>query len=186
MNFSESFIKEIVSKIEKDSEEKNLDYFCLSRDIFQARVDSYVLRTNKYLESAVIGEIGNNTFDHNWDFLPEHVRGTYFNSELREGMVVLADFGRGIRASLKSVFNAKSDQEAVEIAFTKQLSGRAPEQRGNGLKFVADSFKTKNWSLYFQSGGGCCIIKRGSLSFCTTNFVFQGCLAILYFIEEES
>ena len=65
-------------------------------------------------------------------------------------MVVLADFGRGIRASLKSVFNAKSDQEAVEIAFTKQLSGRAPEQRGNGLKFVADSFKTKNWSLRLQ------------------------------------
>ncbi|MGN0740824.1 MAG: hypothetical protein ACI4LX_11705 [Treponema sp.] len=185
MMFAEEYIKNIISIIEQDSKNNNLEYFCLSRDIFQARVDSFVLKTNKYLESAVIGEIGNNTFDHNWDYLPNHVRGTYFNTELYDNIVVLADFGRGIKASLSRVFDARSHQEAVEIAFTKQLSGRAPEQRGNGLKFVADSVKNKKWSLYFQSGDGCCIIENSSISFCTINFVFQGCLAILHFVEEE-
>ena len=184
MKFSEEFIKKIISKIEKDSIEKNLDYFCLSRDIFQARVDSFVLRTNKYLESAVIGEIGNNTFDHNWDFLPGHVRGTYFNTEVKDNIIVLADFGRGIKASLESVYKTQNDKEAVTIAFTKQLSGRAPEQRGNGLKFVADSVKNKKWSLYFQSGNGCCIINGGQINFSSSSFVFIGCLAILNFCEE--
>jgi len=29
-----------------------------------------------------------------------------------------------------------TDEEAVRTAFTKVVSGRAPESRGNGLKFV--------------------------------------------------
>lgn len=41
--------------------------FSKTRDVFQARLDTYISRTNKYLESAVIGEIGNNTYDHNLD-----------------------------------------------------------------------------------------------------------------------
>ena len=41
--------------------------FSKTRDVFQARLYIYISRTNKYLESAVIGEIGNNTYDHNLD-----------------------------------------------------------------------------------------------------------------------
>ncbi len=35
--------------IETASLQKNSDYFCISRDIFQARLDSFILKTNKYL-----------------------------------------------------------------------------------------------------------------------------------------
>ena len=49
----------------KSSKSKDTDFFCISRDIFQARLDTYIIKSNKYLESAIIGEIGNNTFDHN-------------------------------------------------------------------------------------------------------------------------
>ena len=63
--FEKEFIKTLAEKIEKAALEKNTDYFCTMRDIFQARLDSYVARTSNYLASAIIGEIGNNTFDHN-------------------------------------------------------------------------------------------------------------------------
>ena len=174
------FIKKIIKCIEEASHNHDFDYFCVSRDIFQARLDSFIVHTNKYFESAVIGEIGNNTFDHNWDFAEDEMRGTYFNSEY-DGYVVLADFGKGIKNSLSRVRLLDSDLDAVKMAFTERVSGRAPEQRGNGLKFVCDSVKDKKWELYFQSGNGCCIIKDGNIRFETVDFSFAGCLAVLKF-----
>lgn len=138
MHINDDVVLNVIRDIEKASLEKNMDYFCTTRDVFQARVDAYVLRTNKYLQTAIIGEIGNNTFDHNWDFDVEHVRGAYFNSEYSNGMIVLADFGRGIRKSLQVVKHFDSDLDALKSAFTEEISGRAPEQRGNGLKFVSE------------------------------------------------
>lgn len=43
-----------------------------------SRVDTYVSCTSRYLESAVIGELGNNTFDHNLDYDGSHLRGSFF------------------------------------------------------------------------------------------------------------
>lgn len=181
MIFSDDYIKNIITKIEEASKNKDKDYFCLTRDIFQARIDSYALRTTKYLESAIIGEIGNNTFDHNFDYAEGHLRGTYLNLEEIENTVILADFGRGIRKSLEKVYQAKDDKDAIEIAFTKQISGRAPEQRGNGLKFVLENVKDKNWSLYYQSGSGCCTIDDKKVIFSCSNFNVIGCLSIFVF-----
>lgn len=65
------------------------------------------METEKYLGAAVIGEIGNNTFDHNWDFSEGYPRGTYLKFERQQDMVILADFGRGIRQSLKAVLTQK-------------------------------------------------------------------------------
>lgn len=178
-------LEEIIIKakkhINKSSLQKDTDYFCTSRDIFQARLDSYILNTGNYIESAVIGEIGNNSFDHNWKFADGHMRGTYFNLNFENEYVVLADFGRGIRQSLCSVINLNSDLEAVTTGFTKQISGRLPEQRGNGLKFVAETIKNKKWSLYFQTGDACCIINDGTISFKETEDSIIGCLCILNF-----
>lgn len=118
---------------------------------FQARLDAYVSNTNRYFESAVIGEIGNNTFDHNWEYEKRHVRGAYFNTDNKR-LIILVDFGQGLRNSLSSVRKINSDLEAVIIAFTERLSGRAPEQRGNGLKFVCDAVKEKIVVFIFSIG----------------------------------
>lgn len=171
-------ISEIIQTINKASLQKNTDYFCTSRDIFQARLDAYIARTQQYLLSAVIGEIGNNTFDHNWDYADGHARGVYFNSEI-SNEIIMADFGRGLRNSLFSVRKCDTDLEAIKVAFTEQVSGRAPEQRGNGLKFVLESVKEKNWYLYFQSGNACCIISDGQIDFLETTISFTGCLAVV-------
>lgn len=178
---SEEKINKIKQVIETDSKNKNLDYFCTSRDILQARIDTFVLRTSKFIESAVIGEIGNNTFDHNWDFEANHQRGAYFNTDYESDTVILADFGRGIQASLKKVVSVADDLEALETGFTKHISGRAPEQRGNGLKFVYETVIMKGWSFYFQSGNACCRIENGIAEFSKTEDAFTGCLAIIEF-----
>src|SRR3989344_504362 len=76
-------------------------YYCETRDIFQARLDAMVgvlLVSAKipegdiYILSAIAGEIGNNSFDHNlgnW----HDVSGIFFNYELDENKltIILAD-----------------------------------------------------------------------------------------------
>lgn len=87
---------------------------------------------------AVLGEIGNNSFDHNlghWRDRP----GCRFGRDLTADPALfwIADRGRGVLASLRQALPAlSSDQEALEIAYRRTVSGRAPERRGNGLKFV--------------------------------------------------
>lgn len=179
--FSTDFLQNIIDNIEKASKDKNLDYFCTTRDVFQARIDSFALKSKKYLQSAIIGEIGNNTFDHNWDFDKNHVRGCYLNLDIGDEIIVLADFGRGIRDSLSKVKNLEDDLSAVKTAFLESVSGRAPELRGNGLKFVSKNILNNGWSMYFQSGTGCCTIESGIINFFNTDFSITGCLAICKF-----
>src|SRR5262249_41776164 len=51
--------------------------------------------------------------------------------------VWIADRGQGIFHSLTKVHPIiKTEQAALKAAFEAIISGRAPEQRGNGLKFV--------------------------------------------------
>lgn len=142
---------------------------CPTRDIFQARLDSLyrsLLATGRSehetaLLIAIIGEIGNNCFDHNlgtWKDIP----GCWFASRLENGIhwTVIADRGQGVLASLRRVApQLSSHQEALETAFRKQLSGRAPEQRGNGLKFVRQV-------MHGHAGRGlCCVSGDGIISF---------------------
>jgi hypothetical protein len=46
---------------------KTSEHFSATRDVFTARMQSYIIETNKYLESAIIGEIGNNTSNLDWE-----------------------------------------------------------------------------------------------------------------------
>jgi hypothetical protein len=63
----------------------------------------------------------------------------------------------------------------------KVVSGRAPEQRGNGLKFVLANMRSNKRSLYFQSGDGCCVLSNGVVEYQTGTFSIPGFLAILDF-----
>ena len=104
------FVQCVVNEISRASKFHDLDYFCVSRDIFQARLDAYTLR-----------------------------------------------------------------------AFNERISGRAPEQRGNGLKFVLNSVREKNWKLYFQSGNAVCKIENERVEFFEIDFSIIGCFAIMKF-----
>ena len=71
-------------------------------------------------------------------------------------------------------------EQAVETAFTKRISGRSPEQRGNGLKFVSEAVQQNKWHLYFQSGSGSCSIDENGMKF-SEKEALTGCLAIIDF-----
>jgi hypothetical protein len=174
-------VKTIFSDVQTHFQETS-EYFSETRDVFTARLQSYVIATKSYLESAVIGEFGNNAFDHNFIFAKGSPRGVYCNFSYLREYVVLADYGRGVRQSLLPVLpELKTDQEAVKTAFTMRISGRSPEQRGNGLKFASETIRQNNWHLYFQSGIGTCLIDKTGISYAESAAHVLGCLVIIKF-----
>lgn len=136
------------------------DQYCQTHDIFRARLDtmSVILGQDSNIKDitslivAVTGEIGNNSFDHNFGNWPD-VPGIFFNYNTDKRIIVLADRGLGIRATLLRVRpDLKDDINALTVAFTERVSGRAPEQRGNGLKFVHDIAIKYPIGVFLQSG----------------------------------
>lgn len=152
---------------EKNQLEAN--YVSTTRDVFQVRLDGFLTGIHQQgvsleqsaLLAAVVGEIGNNCFDHNlgqWKNTP----GCWFQWEGEKGgvQVWIADQGNGVFSTLHRVVpSLKTDQQALEIAFEKTISGRAPEKRGNGLKFVRNIINA-------HSGRGLvCLSGSGAVSF---------------------
>jgi hypothetical protein len=135
-----------------------------TRDVLSARLPHLKSLVREGLSAQVLplvisaaGEIGNNSFDHNlgqWRDVP----GCWFEAQItgRYLWVCVADRGQGIFRSLARVHPELTDaQSAVRAAFEKIISGRAPEQRGNGLKFVKNSLSgTPGRGLACTSGKG--------------------------------
>ncbi len=101
---------------------------------------------------AVVGEIGDNAFTHNIGNWPDQP-GIFFGYDLGKREVMIADRGQGIYATLKRVApEMQNDKDALQVALTKFISGRAPEKRGNGLKFVREVVIDNDFTLEIQSG----------------------------------
>lgn len=138
-------------------------WVCETRDIFQARLGTLLKKLiseklpepDAYMFSALAGEVGNNSFDHNlgqWQDIP----GCWFEYRISpsELNMVIADRGQGILTSLKRVLpELQDDATALKTAFYERISGRKPEKRGNGLKFVRSILdQSENKTLVFTSG----------------------------------
>ena len=139
--------------------------YCDTRDVFEGRLAKLASSAQReatfsadesYLLAAVVGEIGNNCFDHNighWKYEP----GLHFVPFItkRSVSIVIADRGRGVYQSLSSIYkDIKDPQSALEAAFQKRISGRFPERRGNGLKFVRQVINgDKQRGIWCQSSG---------------------------------
>lgn len=171
---------------------KNLvtdDILCQTRDVFQTRLD-HLLKTlrNKlqndnlaFLLVAVAGEIGNNAFDHNlgnWRDTP----GLVFSVDLEMREIILADRGRGVFATIRQAKpSVSNDKEALNAAFTETISGRFPEQRGNGLKFVKNIIEENNLALNFYSGSATVDLRPRNFEITNTKILIPGTLAIIHF-----
>ena len=152
------------------------DFYCSNVSVFQTRLIklenelSKIKRLSKIfpLISAITGEIGNNSFDHNLGNWPD-ILGIFFAWDLDRGKIILADRGQGILSTLKKVKpELTNHQDALLTAFTEVISGRAPEHRGNGLKFVRDVVIANKISLFFQTGNAWLKIQKND-----SNMVFQ-------------
>ncbi len=165
------------------------EYYCQTRDIFNARViriskeamNNSIPKNLADLLTAIMGEVGNNSYDHNigkWKDVP----GTFFAHDLNNKKIVLADRGQGILSTLKKVRpSLKNDEEAVYTAFTEKLSGRAPESRGNGLKFVRSAIEHNALSIEFSSGNAKLYIekKNKEMIIKQNENNIDGCIAII-------
>lgn len=168
------------------------DFYCPSKDHFKARLDRMeqevenrprVLRDIGRLAVALAGEIGNNAFDHNIGNWPD-VRGAFFAYDLKKHLVVIADRGQGVLATLGRVRSElKSDQAALAVAFTEIVTGRAPEKRGNGLKFVRSVVAASPIEVEFQSGSAAVRLhpKDRELRVEAAASAMRGCFAVIQF-----
>ncbi|OGM72506.1 hypothetical protein A2422_01885 [Candidatus Woesebacteria bacterium RIFOXYC1_FULL_31_51] len=163
-------------------------YYCKTRDVFQARLEHFQTElskdiNNKYtsLISAITGEIGNNSFDHNLGNWPD-ILGVYFSYSLTERKIILADRGLGILFTLKKVRpDLENHKDALLVAFTETVSGRAPESRGNGLKFVRNIVTQNPIKLTFQTGNAFLELKNYNqgIEVEISKSSIPGCLAVI-------
>lgn len=165
------------------------EQLCQTQDVFRARTDRLLNNLKRIIKDenlifllvAIIGEIGNNSFDHNlgqWTGVP----GVLFIVDEAERLIILADRGQGVFATLKRVRpNLINDQEALKTAFTETISGRAPENRGNGLKFVKKVIIENNLSLEFHSGQAVANINQAGLTIKKSDNLIHGTLSIINF-----
>lgn len=140
-------------------------------------------KENFSLVVAVAGEIGNNSFDHNLGNWPD-TPGVFFGYDIAKKIIVLADRGQGILTTLKRVKpGLDNDQDALRVAFTEILSGRAPEERGNGLKFVRKVVTENPMGLTFQTGDAELELAKDDddLDIRKSSPRFHGCLALIKF-----
>ena len=164
--------------------------YCQTRDVFQARLERLqtvlwgkVPESAVSLLSAVAGEIGNNSFDHNLGNWPD-VTGIYFSYDMRNRNIVLADRGLGILATLKRVRpELTKASDALKVAFTETVSGRQPEARGNGLKFVRSVITANPFTLRFQTGDANLCLKEDDRDIVISHSeeYIRGCIAVIGF-----
>lgn len=175
----------------KNANEPLSEFYCPNSSVFQARLsklEAELIRTgdlnNKFsLITAITGEIGNNAYDHNLGNWPD-IPGVFFIYNIFKRLVAIADRGQGVLTTLKKVKpDLKNDQDALKMAFTEIISGRAPESRGNGLKFVKKIVEENNFNLFFKSGQAELKIKQnnGALNIGQAKTEIQGCLALIKF-----
>jgi len=166
-------------------------FYCQTSSIFNARLTKMedILKQMSGFEKLyslivlIAGEIGDNSFAHNLGKWPD-TAGIFFGYDLAKGIIVLADRGIGILETLKQVQPKLSNHvEAVEVAFTKFVSGRAPEKRGNGLKTVRRVVLERPIDLFFTSGDAEVRMKGSDKKFCVNRgqHVVRGCLAKIEF-----
>ncbi len=172
------------------------DYYCADRGEFGARIDnlSADLKSDTkmeegdvYMIAAMAGEIGNNSFDHNIGNWPD-APGIFFGWSIDNNgaRIVMADRGQGIMKTLRKVKPEISNhQEALKVAFFEKISGRAPENRGNGLKFVREGIKQMKIHLVFVSGDARAEINQ-EFKIGAANENIRGCLAIIEIKRDEN
>lgn len=149
------------------------DFYCATSDRFKTRHERMSHEIDAHpswqkfgsLISSAAGEIGNNSFDHNLGNWPD-VAGAFFVYDLGKRMIVLADRGVGVLATLRLIRpKLKTDAEALKVAFTEIITSRAREHRGNGLKYVKEALSRAGAELTFQSGDAVLEIRKDKSGF---------------------
>ncbi len=173
------------------AQEPTPDFYCPTTTEFKGRLSKLQSALEKLEEYkvtyslivAITGEIGNNSYDHNLGNWPD-IQGAFFAFDIDKKQIALADRGLGILRTLKRIKpEIDNDKTALDTAFMKIISGRAPESRGNGLKFVRRVVLDNRFRLDFFSGKASATIDGISniTEFDDIETCYSGCLALISF-----
>ena len=165
------------------------NFYCQNSAVFLARITKMegLMMKNENTKDlfsllvSIAGEIGNNSYDHNLGQWPD-TPGIFFGYDLNKKQIVLADRGVGILETLKRAKpGLKDHKEALGVAFTEIISGREPEARGNGLKYVKKVISENPISLIFQTGNAKLKLNGDSsnLNIEKAEQNIRGCLALI-------
>lgn len=171
--------------------EPNPLFYCPNSSVFLSRITKLQnelarvagLKNIFPLLVAIAGEVGDNSFAHNIGNWPD-IPGIFFGYDLDKKEIILADRGRGILKTLQRVRpSLKNDVDALRVAFTEIISGRAPEERGNGLKFVRSVVANNDINFYLKSGNAEVKIEKDDveLRILKSNSYIRGCIALIKF-----
>lgn len=171
--------KEILDKVQVP-ERNNIDIHemmhCSYRDEFNARLSRFIAMFKNFglnesdaqRATALVGELGNNVFDHNLGNWPTTISGCiivaqhYPNTHAIE--IAVGDPGVGFYGSLKGAFpDINNDIEAIKLGLAGN-TGRIGEIRGNGLKLI-QQWTLQNFSgtVMIHSGDGLVIVGKSGI-----------------------
>ena len=174
---SEAEILESVQVPEKYNMNIQEILHCSTRDQFDGRLGRFVSMFQYFGMSeneakratSLIGELGNNTFDHNLGNWPTDISGCIIAAQnypnLKRIQVAVGDPGVGFLGSLKAAFpELTNDIEAIKKGLGGN-SGRIGEVRGNGLRII-QSWTIDNFSgmLSIHSGEGFVSAEKNRMS----------------------
>lgn len=155
---------------------------CSYRDDFNARLGRFISMFQNFglsiedsqRATAVIGELGNNVFDHNSGSWPANTVGCIIAAQhypkKRTIEIAIADPGIGFLGSLNAAFpNMKDDIAAIKMGLAGN-SGRIGEVRGNGLRLV-QHWTINNFlgTVMIHSGNGLVVVDRTGIKSFTVN-----------------
>ncbi len=147
---------------------------CEFRDALEAQLSSKIRRMFRHFglneldearATALVGELGNNVFDHNDGQWPSSIRGAIIlaqhNPKKHRIEIVVADPGIGFSGSLRAADKTiPSDVEAIKLGMSG-VTGRVGETRGNGLRVIQDWTINKfDGIVRIHSGDGLVVVDR--------------------------
>lgn len=165
-----------LTEFSKD-EERNHDVQDITRyryqDEFNAKLGNFLRMftsfgldtSNVFRATALVGELGNNVFDHNSGNWPTDIGGCIIacqNYPKRKSIeIAVGDPGIGFKRSLKTAFPDLPDDIAAIRKGLAGFTGRVGEDRGNGLKLI-QKWTLNNFSgnVIIQSGEGLVVVKQ--------------------------
>ena len=175
--FSELTYKAFLSPLEKmPMNEKDNDHVCeIIHCVFRDELNARLGKINRMFSSfglkeaeasmatSLVGELGNNVFDHNDGQWPTSVRGAIILAQMNplKGRieVIVADPGIGFRRSLAALDpSVTNDAEAIKLGLSG-VTGRIGERRGQGLRIVQD-WTINNFAgiVRIHSGSGLVVV----------------------------
>ena len=150
-----------ISMSDKDNLNIQPLILCKYRDFGLSEADSQ-------RATAVIGELGNNVFDHNLGNWPTPIVGAIIAGQnypaYKKIEITIGDPGVGFYESLTKAFpDIKSDTDAIKKGLEGN-TGRVGEQRGNGLKLIQE-WTINNFSgqVMIHSGDGLAIVAKDGI-----------------------